>query len=137
MACFSVFGYGFGDCSAPGVDSPNTPLWNAIDRQWSGWPQVFGGPQDPRIIAALVIKGFMSVLGILFLAFVIYAGIAWMTAAGDEDKIRKAKGTLTTGIIGMVIILAAFSIAQFVVIAFGCATSSYGAWCLFFNNLSY
>ncbi len=136
MGC--IFGV-FGDDCGPqgGIGEPRTPLWDAINGQWSEWPRLLGRPQDPRVIAALVIKGFMSLLGILFLCFVLYAGFMWLTSAGEEEKIRKAKSTLVTGVIGMIIIFAAFSIAQLVITAFGCATSNYGTWCLFFNNLAY
>ena len=135
MGCILGFG---DDCGVQGgVGEPRGPLWPAILNQFAGWDRTIGRPQDPRVIAAIVIKGFMTLLGVVFLCFVIYAGVTWMTAAGDEEKIRKAKSTLVTGVIGMLIIFAAFSIAQLVVVAFGCATGNYGVWCLFFNNLSY
>lgn len=129
--------FGFGEDSGPGIGDPQGPLWEGMRKNWIGWDQLLGRPNDPRLIVALVIKGFMSLLSILFLCLVVYAGVTWMTAAGDEEKIKKAKSTLVTGVIGMLVILAAFSIAHIVVIAFGCATSNYGAWCLFFNDLTY
>jgi hypothetical protein len=41
-------------------------------------------------------------------------GFKWMTAGGNEDKVGEAKKLITAGIIGLVIILAAFAIATFV-----------------------
>ncbi|PIR92378.1 hypothetical protein COU01_01910, partial [Candidatus Falkowbacteria bacterium CG10_big_fil_rev_8_21_14_0_10_44_15] len=53
-------------------------------------------------------------LGIIFLVLVLYAGFLWMTAAGNEDQVTKAKSILTTSIIGIVIIVAAYAIVTFV-----------------------
>lgn len=113
------------------------PLWTEIKNQYKPFDLFFGKASDPRVIAALIIKGFMSLLGIIFLCMIVYAGMIWMTAAGEEEKIRKAKATLLTGSIGVLVILGAFIIAAFIISAFGCATSTAGEWCLFFNNLTY
>ena len=47
----------------------------------------------------------------------------WMTAAGNDDKVATAKKIMTAGIIGLVIVLAAFGIAKFVVNALITATA--------------
>lgn len=65
-------------------------------------------------IAALVIKAFLSLLGIIFVSYTIYAGYKWMTASGDEEKVRAAKDTLQRAIIGLIIIIAAYAITYFV-----------------------
>jgi hypothetical protein len=46
-----------------------------------------------------------------------------MTAAGNEDKISQAKGMMSAGVIGLIIILAAFGIATFVMNALVAATA--------------
>lgn len=112
-------------------------LWDAIRVNFLPFKEIFGSPTDPRVITALVLKGFISILGILFLCYTVYAGFVWMTAGGNEAKILRAKSTLATGVIGMVVIFSAFSIAQFFVTTIGCATADAGEWCLFFNNLTW
>lgn len=112
-------------------------LLEAILTELNPLKEIYGPPTDPRVIAALVIKGFTSLLGILFLCYIIYAGFTWMTAGGNETKIIRAKSTLTSASFGVLFIFAAYSIAQFIILAFGCATSTTGQWCLFFNNLAW
>ena len=63
---------------------------------------------------ALVIKGFLSLLGIIFIILIILSGFNWMTSEGDEQKISKAKDTIRTAIIGLFIVIAAYSITYFV-----------------------
>jgi hypothetical protein len=62
-----------------------------------------------------IISVFLGLLGIIFLVITLYAGILWMTAGGEEDKVTKARKWLTNGVIGLIIILAAYAISSFVI----------------------
>lgn len=70
---------------------------------------------DPRLIAAEIIREILGFLGILAVIIVLYAGFRWMTSGGSEDQISSAKKTLVAGLIGLVIILFAFALASFVI----------------------
>ena len=61
-----------------------------------------------------IIVTALSLLGIIFLILLIYAGYLWMTAAGNEQQVSKAQSMITTAIIGLVIVLSAYSISYFV-----------------------
>lgn len=65
-------------------------------------------------IMATVIQAFLGLLGIIFVVLIVYAGYTWMTAAGEEQKIEKAKDTIQRAIIGLIIIAAAYAITYFV-----------------------
>ena len=65
-------------------------------------------------VVAIVIKAFLGLLGVIFIILVVLAGYNWMTAAGEEQKVTKAKDTIRTAIIGLIIIVAAYSITYFV-----------------------
>jgi len=82
------------------------------------------GDSDPRVIASSVIKVMLGFLGIIAVLIILYAGFLWMTAAGNEDKISQAKGMMSAGVIGLIIILAAFGIATFVMTALVTATGA-------------
>ena len=70
----------------------------------------------PEIIGALI-GIVLSFVGIIFLCLTIYGGFLWMTSGGNEVKILKAKKTLRHSIIGLLIILSAYSITKFVIAA--------------------
>ena len=74
-------------------------------------------------IIGAVISAALGALGIIFLILMVYAGFLWATSQGAEDKIKKAKGILSNSVIGLVITLAAYAIATFVV---GEATTATG-----------
>jgi type IV secretory pathway VirB2 component (pilin) len=51
---------------------------------------------------------FLLPIGVIVsIIFVIIGGYMWMTSAGNPDKIKQARGTLTWAIIGLVLILLA------------------------------
>ncbi len=62
-----------------------------------------------------IIAVLLSVLGIIFVVLVVYAGFLYLTAAGDDAKVKKAKTLLTQSVIGLIIIVAAYAIAAFVI----------------------
>jgi len=73
------------------------------------------GTEDLRIVIARLIRAAFGFLGIIAVVLILYAGFLWMTAAGEEDKVNRAKRTLTAAIIGLVIMLSAFGITSFII----------------------
>lgn len=73
------------------------------------------GSEDPRIIAASIINVILGFLGIIAVVIILLGGFKWMTAGGNEDKIGEAKGLLSAGLIGLVIILASWGLAKWIV----------------------
>ena len=78
---------------------------------------------DLPIIVGRIISGALTLVGIIFVVLLIYAGFLWMTAAGNEEKVTKAKKLLTQAVIGLGITLAAYAITTFVVNALLTATT--------------
>lgn len=110
MAVAVVFGMMvFG--SAPAMVQANDPLGLApIGSDVTGLTD-----QDVRTTAGKVIKVALTLLGTIMLVLVIYAGFLWMTAGGNEDQIGKAKSILSAAVVGIVIILSAYAITDFVI----------------------
>ena len=52
--------------------------------------------QDPRVFAANIIRVALGFLGIVAVAIVLYGGFVWMTAAGNEERLSKAKKILSS-----------------------------------------
>ncbi|NCD01075.1 hypothetical protein EOL94_03215 [bacterium] len=73
------------------------------------------GSDDPRTIAARIINTAMMFLGLIAVVIILLGGFKWMTAGGSEDKVSEAKKLMGQGVIGLLIVLASWGIAQFVV----------------------
>ena len=68
-------------------------------------------PQDTLTQVAYYALYF---LGALCVAFIIYGGFLWALAAGAQEKISKAKSMIIYALIGLIIVLSAWSIGYFV-----------------------
>lgn len=91
--------------------------------------------EDVRYNAIQIIRVILQMLGTIAIVINVYAGFIWMTAGGNEDKVAEAKKWITRGVIGLAIILAAYSITAFVGNSLVQATSPNGgkgySWNLF------
>lgn len=66
-----------------------------------------------QIVAGLI-QAALSLVGVLLLIMLIYAGFLWMTAQGESKQVDKAKGIIRDAVVGLIIIFAAYAIANFV-----------------------
>ena len=57
------------------------------------------------------------IAGALALFYILYAGILYITAGGNEAQVKAARGTLMGVVIGIIVIVATFSIIRFAVSA--------------------
>lgn len=73
------------------------------------------GNPDPTTIIATVINTVVGLVGVIAVVLILLGGFRWMTSGGNEENIAKAKGLLTSAIIGLFIVLASYTIANFVI----------------------
>ncbi len=76
------------------------------------------GENKPSITMAKrigsIIGVILSFVGILFLILMIYGGLIWMMARGNEQEVEKAKNIIISAVFGLIIILAAYAITAFI-----------------------
>lgn len=70
-------------------------------------------------LVGLLVQALLGILGVVFLILIIYAGILWMTAAGNEDRVKKAQSILKNSVIGIIIVMTAYAISYFVLYSLG------------------
>ena len=74
---------------------------------WAGFIPANGQPRNFIQILGGYTNGIITLLGLIFLVLIIWAGFKWMTAAGNEDQVTKARGYIKNAAIGLTIILVA------------------------------
>jgi hypothetical protein len=80
--------------------------------------EAYGVAGEPKSIAEIVggiISAALGLLGIGAVILMLYGGYLWLTARGKEERVTKAKDTIEAAIIGLIIILAAYTISYYVV----------------------
>ena len=97
---------------AHAITSNDLGIGNAQD-QFGGTTLL--GKKPLAATVAAIINTALSILGVVAVVIIIAGGFMWMTAAGDNEKVKKAQGLIKNGIIGLAIILSAYAIATFVI----------------------
>src|SRR3989339_1528209 len=84
------------------------------------------GSRDLKDTITAVLNVLLGFLGIIAVIVILLGGFKWMTAMGNEEKVGEAKKLIGAGIVGLVIILAAYAIAIYVVSTIASATIDEG-----------
>ena len=74
------------------------------------WGKETGTAFGDLLSNVIAMGTFMA--GILLLVYLVYGGVSYMTAGGDEKQVNKAKQMLTNAVIGLVIVVAAIMVTQ-------------------------
>ena len=61
-----------------------------------------------------VISLILVTMGIVFLTIIIYAGLRWMTARGNEEFINKAKDAMFGAIMGLILVSISYALSAFI-----------------------
>lgn len=68
----------------------------------------------PQTMAGTIVSAVLSLLGVIFFLLILYGGIRWMIAQGNESEVEKAKQIIIAAVSGLVIVLAAYAITAFI-----------------------
>ena len=79
----------------------------------AGYAVVSTNEQSVSTQLGKIIKSALSLVGTIFLVLVIYAGILWMTASGNDDQVNQSIGILRSAVIGLAIVASAYSLTGF------------------------
>lgn len=71
-------------------------------------------PKIATIIGEIITIG-LAIFTIIFFILVVYGGIIWLTAGGDSAKADKAREILTSASLGVIIIIIAYLLTNFII----------------------
>jgi hypothetical protein len=61
------------------------------------------------------IKTALVLVGTLFMALTFYGGYIWFIAREDEEEAKRARSIISTALIGLIIVLAAYFVTYFII----------------------
>lgn len=85
-----------------------------------GSPVEIGNPlgdniKTPQQLIGRIINTALGLVGSLALLMFIYGGFMWMTAAGNDDRIKKGKETLTWATLGLIVIFSSYALVSYLI----------------------
>ena len=72
-----------------------------------------GNVVDGTKIVGRIINAIFGLVGSVALVLFIAGGLTWMTAAGNEEKIKKGRGIIVWAVIGLAVIFFSYAILKF------------------------
>ena len=75
----------------------------------------------PQFIGSYIISPILGLTGTILFALMTYAGFLWITARGDDKQVKKAKDIITECVVGSVILVGAYVLANFIIGQLGAA----------------
>jgi hypothetical protein len=93
----------------PGV--ANAALLSAGDNP-SEVSAATGGEGSLRQLVLTMVNYFLTFLGIVAVIMIIYGGITYVTAAGQDEAVGNAKKIIMYALVGIIIILLSFAIVN-------------------------
>lgn len=125
----SAAGTGAGDANVTGntgdakiTGTPKAPPPPAREDVTITDPFGIGGPggikgaqgQEVQYLIGRIISVMMGLVGSVALLMFVYGGFLWMTAAGNEDRVKKGKDVLLWAVAGLFIIFTSYILVYFV-----------------------
>jgi len=74
------------------------------------------GQVDIYTRLASYLNVLLGLIGIIASIYIIYAGIKWLRASGNEQIVTEAKDTIKSAIYGLIVVFGAYAIVNFVVL---------------------
>jgi len=81
-----------------------------LNTQLAGKLPTFG----PAAVVTFIVQILIVAAFIIAFIFLLLGGIRWITAGGDEKAIAGARGMITGALIGLIVVLAAFTIIKLI-----------------------
>jgi len=72
------------------------------------------GTADLETTVIRIVQWVLGFLGLVAVIMIIYGGVIWMTAGGNDEKVAKAKKIITRAVIGLIIVLISWAIVALI-----------------------
>ncbi len=95
----------------------NTTLANSLQEGLTDFKEADSGLNTSGTLigyVANIIRWILGILGTVFFVIIVIQGYLYMIAGGDASKTAAATGAITNAVVGLLIIMGAFLITNFV-----------------------
>ena len=71
--------------------------------------------RGPEEVVGLVISTVLGFLGIIFVVLMVYGGVLWMTAGGNDQEVEKAQKIIKRTAIGLFLVVISYGLSWFII----------------------
>ncbi|MFA5880514.1 MAG: hypothetical protein WC860_10180 [Candidatus Margulisiibacteriota bacterium] len=86
-------------------------------------------PLDVKVVALNILKTVLTFIAVIMVALLMAAGFKYMTSGGNETQMKEAMGQIKALFVGLLIILASWSIVSYMLKWLVCSTTTTGTSC--------
>jgi uncharacterized membrane protein YjgN (DUF898 family) len=83
--------------------------WINVEYAWTDWKEA------TKILVVKIAKTVLSFGALFAVGAIVFSGIQYNTAYGDDEKVKKAKNTVIYAVIGLLLLLLAFPLVDILV----------------------
>ena len=80
-----------------------------------GYDESLTSSSDVREFVIKIVNFALGFLGLIAVIIVIYGGVLYVTAAGEDEKMQKGKKAITYAVIGLLIVMGSFALVNTVI----------------------
>lgn len=102
------------ECKSDGTNAS----WQAITGVVFAIPN-FSGFTNLGSLMSNIVQIVFFIAGLAFFISLVLGGIQWMSAGGDQKAMASARGRITSAVIGLIIVVAAYAITRIIGQVFG------------------
>jgi len=88
-------------------------LLNNLNTQVTG--QTPSNEDRVALTVAALIQTAISLIGLIMVVLIVYAGFLWLTARGNDQQVERAQSYIKNAILGIIVIMMAYAITVFIV----------------------
>ena len=88
--------------------------------------KVPAGPATPADLVAFIFTTVISLSGAIMLIMLLFGGVTYLTAGGNDENTAKAKKIMIDAVIGLIIVLASYGIGAWILGVVGSGTANGG-----------
>lgn len=112
LLIFFLFVFGF--FSFAETASLSDVAMSQVDSAASEQGAGLGVTKDPQAFIVDIINILLGIVGVVFTGLIFYGGMVYLTAQGEEEKVKKGAGIVKASVIGLLVVLASYAIVLFV-----------------------
>lgn len=117
LSLFFLLFFGFFSLTAQAQSNPTLDGLNETAGKIDAFSSHVNDTYDTNFLATKagqLIGTILAFVGVIFLMMIVFAGLMWMTAGGNETTVTKAKSMIMNAATGLTIVLAAYALTAFI-----------------------